>query len=51
VDKRQLSVEIPESEIESRLRNWQPPKPRFATGVFAKYASRVSSASVGAVTG
>ncbi|HZR28317.1 MAG TPA: dihydroxy-acid dehydratase [Terriglobales bacterium] len=51
VDKRQLSVEIPDSEIESRLRNWQPPKPRFATGVFAKYASRVSSASVGAVTG
>jgi dihydroxy-acid dehydratase len=50
VDKRQLSVEIPESEIESRLRNWQLPKPRFATGVFAKYASRVSSASVGAVT-
>ena len=50
VDKRQLSVEILESEIESRLRNWQPPKPRFATGVFAKYASRVSSASVGAVT-
>jgi len=51
VDKRRLSVEISESEIESRLRNWQPPKPRFATGVFAKYASRVSSASVGAVTG
>ncbi|HTD23174.1 MAG TPA: dihydroxy-acid dehydratase [Terriglobales bacterium] len=50
VDKRQLSVEISDSEIEERLRNWQPPKPRFATGVFAKYASTVSSASVGAVT-
>ena len=51
VDKRQLSVEISESEFENRLRNWQQPRPRFARGVFAKYASRVSSASVGAVTG
>src|SRR5713101_5194029 len=50
VDKRQLSVEISDSEIEERLRNWQAPKPRFATGVFAKYASTVSSASAGAVT-
>ncbi|PYX93895.1 MAG: dihydroxy-acid dehydratase, partial [Acidobacteria bacterium] len=51
VDKRQLSVEISESEFENRLRDWQQPRPRFARGVFAKYASRVSSASVGAVTG
>jgi dihydroxy-acid dehydratase len=50
VDKRQLSVELSESQMEERLKSWQPPRPRFATGVFAKYASRVSSASMGAVT-
>ncbi|HEX6466709.1 MAG TPA: dihydroxy-acid dehydratase, partial [Terriglobales bacterium] len=50
VDKRELCVELTESEIEKRLQSWQPPKPRFETGVFAKYADRVSSASSGAVT-
>ncbi len=50
VDKRELCVELTESEIEKRLQSWQPPKPRFETGVFAKYADRVSSASLGAVT-
>jgi dihydroxy-acid dehydratase len=50
VDQRQLSVELSESQMEQRLKSWQPPRPRFAKGVFAKYASRVSSASIGAVT-
>ncbi len=50
VDKRELCVELTESEIEKRLQKWQPPKPRFESGVFAKYANGVSSASLGAVT-
>ena len=50
VDQRKLCIELSEAELEKRLQNWQPPKPRFASGVFAKYASRVSSASAGAVT-
>jgi dihydroxy-acid dehydratase len=50
VAKRQLNVELPEAEIARRLNDWRPPEPRYATGVFAKYAALVSSASEGAVT-
>jgi len=50
VDQRKLCIELTEAQLEERMRDWQPPKPRFASGVFAKYASRVSSASAGAVT-
>jgi dihydroxy-acid dehydratase len=50
VDKRLLSAELHDSEIAKRLQNWKAPQPRYSTGVFAKYASRVSSASQGAVT-
>ncbi|MBI2986080.1 MAG: dihydroxy-acid dehydratase [Deltaproteobacteria bacterium] len=51
IKKRRLQVELSEREIRSRLRNWQPPKPRYKTGVMAKYAKLVSSACEGAVTG
>ena len=50
VEKRQLNVELPEAEIGRRLKAWQPPAPHYSTGVFAKYAALVSSASEGAVT-
>jgi dihydroxy-acid dehydratase len=50
VTKRQLNVELPEAEINKRLKDWNPPKPRYETGVFAKYAALVSSASEGAIT-
>ena len=49
--KRRLDVEISESELKARLASWKAPAPRYATGVFAKYARLVSSASEGAVTG
>jgi dihydroxy-acid dehydratase len=32
------------------LSQWTPPTPRYKTGVMAKYAKLVSSASEGAVT-
>jgi dihydroxy-acid dehydratase len=47
---RQLNVEISQAEIEKRLAVWSPPAPRFTSGVMAKYALLVSSASLGAVT-
>ena len=47
---RRLDVELSEQEIRSRLDNWTPPTPRYSTGVMAKYAKLVSSASQGAVT-
>jgi dihydroxy-acid dehydratase len=50
VDARELHVELSDDELEARLRDWTPPEPRYASGVFAKYASMVSSASEGAVT-
>jgi len=50
VAKRQLNVELPEAEIARRLKDWHAPEPRYATGVFAKYAALVSSASEGAIT-
>jgi dihydroxy-acid dehydratase len=33
-----------------RYANWSPPRPRYETGVMAKYAALVSSAAEGAVT-
>jgi len=50
VERRELSVDIAAGEIETRLRTWTAPAPRYPSGVFAKYASQVSSAAVGAVT-
>ena len=45
-----LQLEVEEAELERRLAAWKPPTPRYTTGVLAKYAKLVSSASVGAVT-
>jgi dihydroxy-acid dehydratase len=50
IAKRELRVELSDDELRARLATWKPPAPRYATGVFAKYARLVSSASVGAVT-
>ena len=50
IENRQLNVELSEEEIRTRLTSWQPPPPPYTSGVFAKYASQVSSASEGAVT-
>ena len=50
VEARELRVELSDDEIEARLRDWTPPPARYTSGVFAKYAAQVSSASEGAVT-
>jgi len=50
IKARRLDVEISPQELSSRLRQWTPPPPRYKTGVMAKYAKLVSSASLGAVT-
>ena len=50
IENRTLGVDLPEGELEARLAQWSEPEPRFATGVMAKYAALVSSASEGAVT-
>jgi len=50
VDERRLDVEVPDETLRERLASWRPPAPRYTSGVFAKYAALVSSASEGAVT-
>ena len=50
IKARRLDVEISDQEMKSRLSQWKAPEPRYKTGVMAKYAKLVSSASEGAVT-
>jgi len=50
VKKRRLDVEVSAAELKRRLAKWKAPRPRYTTGVFAKYAKLVSTASEGAVT-
>ncbi|PSP00127.1 MAG: dihydroxy-acid dehydratase [Cyanobacteria bacterium QS_7_48_42] len=49
-DTQKLHLHVTDEELESRRANWQPPKPRYTSGVLAKYAKLVSSSSVGAIT-
>ncbi|MEM2237509.1 MAG: dihydroxy-acid dehydratase [Candidatus Caldarchaeum sp.] len=51
VPNRRLDVELDETEIQKRLKAWTPPQPRYVSGVLAKYARLVGSASKGAVCG
>ncbi|MEA2718628.1 MAG: dihydroxy-acid dehydratase [Candidatus Eremiobacteraeota bacterium] len=50
VDNSRLEVSLSDAEIAERLKSWRAPKPRYTSGVFAKYAALVSSAAEGAVT-
>ena len=51
VKKRRVDLEISAAEMKRRLKAWKAPKPRYKTGVFAKYVKCVSNASEGVVTG
>lgn len=50
VEARRLEVELDAQELVKRLTAWRAPAARYPTGVFAKYAAMVGSASEGAVT-
>jgi dihydroxy-acid dehydratase len=50
-ETRELRLEVGDAEIKTRLSTWTAPKPRYETGVLAKYAKLVSSAATGAITG
>jgi len=47
---QKLEIGISDAEIARRLTEWKAPPPRYKTGVFAKYAALVRSASEGAIT-
>jgi dihydroxy-acid dehydratase len=50
VSRRLLELEISDEVLRQRMKEWKPPQPRYTTGVFAKYAALVASASQGAIT-
>jgi dihydroxy-acid dehydratase len=50
IDGRRLDTEVSAEETARRMAEWTAPPPNYTSGVFAKYASLVSSASDGAVT-
>jgi dihydroxy-acid dehydratase len=50
VERRELNVELSDEEIEQRLDAYEPPPPRYDSGVLGKYARHVGSAAEGAIT-
>ena len=50
VEAKRLDLLVEPAELERRRAAWSAPAPRYASGVMAKYAALVSSASEGAVT-
>ena len=50
VKQRKLEVELSDTTLHQRMASWKPAPPRYPSGVFAKYAALVSSASEGAIT-
>ncbi len=50
VERRALDLEVGDDELARRRAEWSAPPPRYESGVFAKYARSVASASEGAIT-
>jgi dihydroxy-acid dehydratase len=50
VNRRLLQVDVNDATLKQRLADYRPRSPIYRSGVFAKYAALVSSASEGAVT-
>ncbi len=51
IDAGSLVLEVSDEELETRRVAWEPPAPKHATGVLARYARLVSSADKGAYFG
>ncbi len=50
LSKRELNIELTESEIKKRFESYKLPEPRYKSGVLSKYSKLVSGADSGAVT-
>ncbi len=50
VERRVLDLDVAPDEVARRLAAWVRPAPMYTSGVFAKYAALVGSASEGAIT-
>lgn len=49
LDARTMDIEIGNEELQRRMAAWRAPAPHYTTGVMARYAALVGSASEGAV--
>jgi dihydroxy-acid dehydratase len=49
--KRLVQLNVPAKELAARRKKWKAPKPRYTSGLMAKYMKLVSTASTGAITG
>ncbi|MBP7825547.1 MAG: dihydroxy-acid dehydratase [Verrucomicrobia bacterium] len=49
-EQRLINLHVTAAELKRRRKAWKAPRPRYTRGVLAKYASTVTSASLGAVT-
>ena len=45
-----IDLHVSKEELDSRRKEWKAPKPNYASGALAKYASLVGSAAEGAIT-
>jgi dihydroxy-acid dehydratase len=50
IQARRIELEISPTELQNRLAQFSPPPPKYTSGVMAKYAALVGSASDGAIT-
>ncbi|MFL5895918.1 MAG: dihydroxy-acid dehydratase, partial [Thermoleophilaceae bacterium] len=50
IPNRELNIELSSEEIARRVAEYEPPEPKYKTGVLAKYARHVGSAAEGALT-
>ena len=51
LNKKSIDVDLSPAEIKQRLSKWRAPKSKYTSGILAKYACLVGSASQGAVMG
>ncbi|MBT3667173.1 MAG: dihydroxy-acid dehydratase, partial [Opitutae bacterium] len=50
IEHNRLDVKLTDDELDDRRKDFKPKESQYKTGVLAKYAKLVSSASNGAVT-
>jgi dihydroxy-acid dehydratase len=48
--RRLIQLNVAAKELAARRKKWKQPKPRYASGLMAKYMKLVSTASLGAIT-
>jgi dihydroxy-acid dehydratase len=50
IEKNSIDLHVSKEELEGRAKEWSMPEPNYQSGVLAKYAFLVGSASNGAIT-